>query len=157
QRRRRRVRAAGAAGAGARPPGRQRGIRLGAFRPRRLPGDDPPAERTAGRRRGNHGASALGVIMNAAAKFDLTERVAIGTGGGKGIGARVAEALAAAGADIAVAGRHQDTLDAVAGQVRLRGRRALAVRTDVQQVAEVNALVARTLEAFGRVDILVNN
>jgi len=95
--------------------------------------------------------------MNAAAKFDLTERVAIVTGGGKGIGARVAETLAAAGADIAVAGRHQDTLDAVAAQVRLRGRRALAFRTDVQQVAEVNALVARTLEAFGRVDILVNN
>jgi 2-deoxy-D-gluconate 3-dehydrogenase len=90
-------------------------------------------------------------------KFGLTDRVAIVTGAGKGIGARIARVLAGAGADVAVAGRHQDTLDAVASDIRALERRALAIRTDVQRVAEVRALVAHTLDTFGRVDILVNN
>jgi NAD(P)-dependent dehydrogenase (short-subunit alcohol dehydrogenase family) len=90
-------------------------------------------------------------------KFDLADCVAIVTGGGKGIGTRIAQVLAGARADVVVAGRHQETLDAVAASIRAQGGRALPIRTDVQRVAEVRALVARTLEEFGRIDILVNN
>jgi NAD(P)-dependent dehydrogenase (short-subunit alcohol dehydrogenase family) len=89
--------------------------------------------------------------------FDLTDRVAIVTGGGKGIGARAARVLAGAGADVVVGGRHQDILDAVAVDVRALGRRALAVPADMRRVADVRALVSQTLDVFGRVDILVNN
>lgn len=95
--------------------------------------------------------------MNVAARFDLADRVAIVTGGGKGIGAQVARVLGRAGADVVVAGRHREILDAVAAEIRVHGRRALAIRTDVQRVAEVRALVDQTIKAFGRVDILINN
>ncbi len=84
-------------------------------------------------------------------------RVAIVTGGGKGIGAQVARVLAGVGANIVVAGRHQDLLDAVVAEVHAQGRQALAVRADVQRVADVRDLVSRTVDTFGRVDILVNN
>jgi len=89
--------------------------------------------------------------------FDLTDRVAIVTGGGKGIGAQIAGVLAAAGADVVVGGRHPETLEAVAANIRTLGRRALAIPTDMRRVADVRALVSQTLHTFGRVDVLVNN
>jgi NAD(P)-dependent dehydrogenase (short-subunit alcohol dehydrogenase family) len=95
--------------------------------------------------------------MTAASSVDLTDRVAIVTGAGKGIGARIAGVLAAAGAGVVLAGRHRETIDATATEVQARGRRALAVQTDVQRVGELRALVARAIDVFGRVDILVNN
>jgi 7-alpha-hydroxysteroid dehydrogenase len=89
--------------------------------------------------------------------FKLDGRVAIVTGAGKGIGAGCARALAEAGADVVCAARTETDIEAVAAQVRERGRRALAVPTDVTITEQLERLVARTLEEFGRVDVLVNN
>jgi 7-alpha-hydroxysteroid dehydrogenase len=89
--------------------------------------------------------------------FKLTDRVAIVTGAGKGIGRGIALAFAEAGADVVCAARTQADIDAVADEVRRRGRRALAVRTDVVKTEDLQALVQATLDAFGRVDVLVNN
>jgi 7-alpha-hydroxysteroid dehydrogenase len=89
--------------------------------------------------------------------FRLTDRVAIVTGAGKGIGRGIALGLAEAGADVVCAARTQADIDTVADAVRARGRRALAVRTDVMRTEDLEALVQATLAAFGRVDVLVNN
>jgi 7-alpha-hydroxysteroid dehydrogenase len=90
-------------------------------------------------------------------RFTLTDKVAIVTGAGKGIGRGIAIGFAEAGAQIVAAARTEADLDAVAADVRSLGRRALAVRTDVMQTADLEHLVAATLEEFGRIDVLVNN
>jgi 7-alpha-hydroxysteroid dehydrogenase len=90
-------------------------------------------------------------------RFKLTDRVAVVTGAGKGIGRGIAIAFAEAGADVVCAARTQADLDAVAEEVRRRGRRALAVPTDVMKTEELQRLVDATLDAFGRIDVLVNN
>ena len=87
----------------------------------------------------------------------LENRVAIITGGGRGIGRATALAFAAEGADIVLAARTNSEISAVAEEVRALGRRALAIPTDVQHKAAVDAMAAQTLETFGKVDILVNN
>lgn len=89
--------------------------------------------------------------------LDLTGKVAIVTGGGTGIGAASARLLADHGASIVVAGRTASALEAVAAELEARGARCAAVPTDVRADADVEALVAATIEAFGRVDIVVNN
>jgi 7-alpha-hydroxysteroid dehydrogenase len=90
-------------------------------------------------------------------RFRLDGRAAIVTGGGRGIGRTSALALAEAGADVAVAARRLEDLEAVAEQARGLGRRALAVACDVNVGEQLDALVARTVEAFGRIDVVVNN
>lgn len=90
-------------------------------------------------------------------RFKLTDRVAIVTGAGKGIGRGIALAFAEAGADVVCAARTQADLDATADAVRERGRRALTVVTDVMKTADLEALVVATLAEFGRIDLLVNN
>ena len=89
--------------------------------------------------------------------FLVTDKVAIVTGAGHGIGRAIAVALAEAGADVAVCARTQADIDETAARVSATGRRGLAVRCDVLETGQLEALVQATLDRFGRVDILVNN
>jgi 7-alpha-hydroxysteroid dehydrogenase len=90
-------------------------------------------------------------------RFRLTDQVAIVTGAGKGIGRGIALAFAEAGADVVCAARTRADIEATAEAVRGRGRRALALPTDVLKTEDLKALVATTLDGFGRIDVLVNN
>jgi 7-alpha-hydroxysteroid dehydrogenase len=90
-------------------------------------------------------------------RFNLEGRVAIVTGAGQGIGAGTAIGLAEAGADVALAARTQTDLEVVAEQIRALGRRAVVVPTDVTETDQLAALVDSTVNALGRVDVLVNN
>ncbi|MGH7893349.1 MAG: glucose 1-dehydrogenase [Candidatus Binatia bacterium] len=90
-------------------------------------------------------------------KFRLTDRVAIVTGAGRGIGQGIALAFAEQGADVVCAARTEAEIEATAARVRSFGRRALAVPCDVTDAAQLDALVGRTLRELGRVDLLVNN
>lgn len=90
-------------------------------------------------------------------RFSLAGRVAVVTGGGRGIGEGIALGLAEAGADVVVAARRTNEIEAVAERVRSLGRRALAVTTDVMQIDQVQALAREALEKMGRLDIWVSN
>jgi NAD(P)-dependent dehydrogenase (short-subunit alcohol dehydrogenase family) len=90
-------------------------------------------------------------------RFELNGKVAIVTGGGKGIGKAIALALAGAGAKVVVASRTEAEIEAVAEQIKGDGGEALARVTDVSQSDQVDALVEATVDAFGGVDIVVNN
>jgi NAD(P)-dependent dehydrogenase (short-subunit alcohol dehydrogenase family) len=87
----------------------------------------------------------------------LTGKVAVVTGAGRGLGRAIALALAAAGADVALAARSAGQLESVAEEIGALGTRGLAVPTDITDAEAVDALARRTVEAFGHVDILVNN
>ena len=89
----------------------------------------------------------------------LPGKVAIVTGGRRGIGKAIALALAEAGADIAICDRviEYGGLNAVAEEVQQLGRRSLAVRADITQKADVDSMVQRVVDEFGVIDILVNN
>ena len=90
--------------------------------------------------------------------LDLTGKVAIITGGGTGIGAATARLFSIRNADgVVLAGRTQESLDAIAAEVDAIGGTALTVRTDVRVDADVEALVTSTLARFGQIDIVVNN
>lgn len=89
--------------------------------------------------------------------FDLTGRVAMVTGGSRGLGEVSARALAGAGADVVVCGRNRTDLERVAGDIRALGRRAAGVVLDVTRKASVQAGVEEIFHGFGEVDILVNN
>jgi gluconate 5-dehydrogenase len=89
--------------------------------------------------------------------FELTGRVAIVTGGSRGLGRGMALALAAAGADVVPVSRTEGDLVAVAAEIRDLGRRSLPVAADVTDEADVQALVRRVVNDFGRIDILINS
>jgi 7-alpha-hydroxysteroid dehydrogenase len=90
-------------------------------------------------------------------RFRLDGKVAVVTGAGRGIGAASALALAEAGADVLISSRTEEQLQLVAKQVEELGRRALVVPADLSDVDAVAALADRAVEAFGRLDVVVNN
>jgi NAD(P)-dependent dehydrogenase (short-subunit alcohol dehydrogenase family) len=89
--------------------------------------------------------------------FRLDGKVAIVTGASSGLGVTFAQSLAEAGADIALGARRVDRLQDTKALVESTGRRALTVATDVTDPEACKALVAATMQEFGRVDILINN
>lgn len=90
-------------------------------------------------------------------EFSLQGKVALVTGASRGIGRAIALCFAQAGAVVVVCSRRLEGVQAVADEIKASGGEALAVQAHVGKADDVNALVARTLEAFGRVDIAVNN
>jgi 2-deoxy-D-gluconate 3-dehydrogenase len=89
--------------------------------------------------------------------FDLTGRVAVVTGGNGGIGLGMARGLASAGAAVVIAARNRDKSEQAVRELSAFGARAIAIPVDVTDEVSVNALVASTVERFGRLDVLVNN
>ena len=89
---------------------------------------------------------------------ELAGRVALVTGGSRGIGAAIATRLAELGADVAITyTRSKDRADEVVDRIKVHGRRGLSIKADSVAADEVVAAVDRTVEEFGRLDILVNN
>lgn len=88
------------------------------------------------------------------ARFSLAGKVAIVTGGARGLGLEAARALAAVGAEVVITSRDAETATAAAREL---GTRALGLPLDVRDRESVTELVARTVDAFGRIDVLVNN
>lgn len=95
--------------------------------------------------------------MSIIQRFSLDGQVAIVTGAGRGIGRGIALAYAEAGADIVCAARTLADVEAVAEEIRGLGRRAIAVRCDVTDLAQLAGVVDAAREAFGRITHLVNN
>jgi len=95
--------------------------------------------------------------MSVLDRFDLTDKAAIVTGAGRGIGAACALAFADAGADVVLAARTKEQLDDVAAQIAERGRRGVVVPCDVSDTANLEELVQRAIDELGRVDVVVNN
>lgn len=90
-------------------------------------------------------------------RFRLDDKVAVITGGGRGLGAAIAVAFAEAGADVMISSRTQSELEAVAEQVRAVGRKAHIVTADLAHPEATAQLAGQAVEAFGRLDIVVNN
>ena len=88
---------------------------------------------------------------------DLTGKVAVVTGGGRGIGRAIARQLARAGADVAICARSREEIDAVAQELRGLGRRAAAHSVDVAEWEQVQRFAQAVAGELGKVDVLVNN
>ncbi|HEY6533698.1 MAG TPA: SDR family NAD(P)-dependent oxidoreductase, partial [Acidimicrobiales bacterium] len=89
--------------------------------------------------------------------FTLEGKVALVTGGGRGIGATIAKVFAEAGASVAVTARTGAEVDAIAGEIRQAGGRAVGIPADLFDVDQLATIVDRTTSEFGGVDVLVNN
>jgi 7-alpha-hydroxysteroid dehydrogenase len=90
-------------------------------------------------------------------RFRVDGRVAIVTGAGRGIGAACARALASCGADVVITARTESQLEDVAGEVSAVGRKAVVVAADASDLDQLVTTVDAARDAFGRVDIVVNN
>ena len=89
--------------------------------------------------------------------FDLTGKVAIVTGGGRGLGQQIAEGFAEAGANVVVCSRRVEACEEVSEGLKKIGVESFAITCDVTNPENVRNVVERTIEKFGRIDILVNN
>jgi len=88
----------------------------------------------------------------------LKDKIAVVTGGARGIGRAIAETLAQLGADVVIADVQKEKADEAAQEIIARtGRRALAIQVDVSNSTSAKAMIDQAIEAFGRIDILVNN
>jgi NAD(P)-dependent dehydrogenase (short-subunit alcohol dehydrogenase family) len=87
----------------------------------------------------------------------LKDKVAIVTGSSQGIGKGIARRFAREGARVVINGRHEDTLESTADEIRELGADVLAVQSDVTEPAGVNDLIGHTMDRYGRIDVLVNN
>jgi NAD(P)-dependent dehydrogenase (short-subunit alcohol dehydrogenase family) len=96
-------------------------------------------------------------VTQAKALFDLTGKVALVTGASRGLGQCFAGALASAGADLVVTARKKDDCEAFAATVRQGGRRVVCLSLDVREEASILRMAESAHEAFGRIDVLVNN
>jgi 7-alpha-hydroxysteroid dehydrogenase len=90
-------------------------------------------------------------------RFRLDNQVAVITGAGRGLGAAIALAFAEAGADVVISSRTQSELDSVAEQVHAAGRHAHAITADLAHPDSTAQLAGQAVEAFGKLDIVVNN
>ncbi len=90
-------------------------------------------------------------------EFSLKGKVALVTGGSRGIGKEIVIGLAKAGADVALASRKLPDLEEVAKEVKAAGRKSLAIAAHVGKIEEINGLVGKVKDTFGKIDILVNN
>ncbi|WP_078379241.1 SDR family oxidoreductase [Sutcliffiella halmapala] len=95
--------------------------------------------------------------MEIAELFQLNGKTAIVTGGGKGLGAQIANALAEAGANVVVCSRDLEACKLVREQLEKKGVRSLALSCDVTKSEDIQEVVQTTLQHFGTIDILVNN
>lgn len=95
--------------------------------------------------------------MDVSDRFRLDGKVAVVTGASSGLGVGFAKTLAAAGADVVLGARRVERLEETRGTVTELGRDAVAVATDVAEPEDCDRLVAEAMDAFGRVDVLVNN
>ena len=96
-------------------------------------------------------------MVSLADLLSLRGRVALVTGASRGLGQAFAGALAEAGADLVIVSRHLGELGETAGAVRAHGREVLSLEADIRQEEAVREMVTRTVERFGRLDVLVNN
>ena len=90
-------------------------------------------------------------------EFSLKGKVALVTGGSRGIGKAIAVGLAKSGADVALASRKLPDLEEVAKEIKGAGRKSLAVAAHIGRLEEINNLIGKVKEEFGKIDILVNN
>ena len=91
------------------------------------------------------------------ATFDLSGRTALVTGGNGGIGLGISEALAEAGANVLIAGRDEEKNQAASGQINVNGGQCRAIRCDVDSLEDIDTAIAEAIDAFGGLQILVNN
>ena len=87
----------------------------------------------------------------------LQDKIAIVTGGGTGIGKAISLAFADEGAVVVVAARNLSRLEEVAGQIKAKGGKAKVIQTDISNHEQIRQMVAKTIEEFGQIDVLVNN
>ena len=90
-------------------------------------------------------------------RFSLEGKTAIITGGAGGLGRSMVEAYADAGANVVIASRSRDKIEAEAAKINAKGQRAIAIAGDITDEEQVHAMVSETVETFGALDIMVNN
>ncbi|MCM3664783.1 SDR family oxidoreductase [Mesobacillus subterraneus] len=95
--------------------------------------------------------------MHVSELFSLKGKVAIVTGGGRGLGEQIAIGFAEAGANVVVCSRRVDACEEVSGKLKEIGVESLALKCDITNPEDVKNVVEQTVERFGRIDILVNN